>query len=207
MLLTGYSVLLCLPWLLNKPAQISSKPGNETASDSIHSLIGLHSTSGRYQRKASSSPKTIKNALMEFRPLQRTGKADNITRGVHLPVKSPPQVFSTYRGLTSARPFKALFHASDAPGVRPSGCLCDKEPYSSRSNMPSWRYFQALFSSEEQKTTRSFDFRAFIPLTQCKQTNQSPSVYHTLLEFGPSRVLSPSGLPKTSLGLPSCTSV
>jgi hypothetical protein len=57
---------------------------------------------------------------MRFLPLQRTGQADNIARGVQTTVKSPLQVSSTYRGFTSAWPSDALFHAPDAPGVPPS---------------------------------------------------------------------------------------
>jgi hypothetical protein len=60
---------------------------------------------------------------MRFLPLQRTGQADNIARGVQTTVKSPLQVFSTYGGFTSAWPSDALFHAPDAPGVPPSGCV------------------------------------------------------------------------------------
>jgi hypothetical protein len=57
--------------------------------------------------------------------------------------------------------------------------------YSSQSLMPSWRYFQTLFSSEEQKTIRSSDFRALIPFERCESTNQftSPSWRYAPPEF------------------------
>jgi hypothetical protein len=51
--------------------------------------------------------------------------------------------------------------------------------------MPSCRYFQALFSSEEQKTTRSIGYRALIPLCQRKRMNRSPRRTRTLLVFEP----------------------
>jgi hypothetical protein len=51
--------------------------------------------------------------------------------------------------------------------------------------MPSCRYFQALFSSEEQKTTRSIGYRALIPLKQRNQMNRSPIETSTLLVFKP----------------------
>jgi hypothetical protein len=51
--------------------------------------------------------------------------------------------------------------------------------------MPSCCYFQILFSSEEQKTTRSINFRALVPLNQRNHLNRSPDKTRTLLVFKP----------------------
>ena len=59
-----------------------------------------------------------------------------------------------------------MFHAPYALGIPPTRCLQTKESCSSRSLVPSCCYFLALFSSEEQKTIRSINFKALDPLVR-----------------------------------------
>ena len=99
---------------------------------------------------------------------------------------------------------EALFHASYTPGLSPSGCACKRRAVLLSEPLPSCRCFQALFSSEEQKTTRSVGCRAFIPPVHRnnlpKQIIPTPSWCSAPPEFS---------LPKrceTCVPLPSCTS-
>jgi hypothetical protein len=45
-----------------------------------------------------------------------------------------------------------------------------RELDSSQSRLPSWCCFQALFSSEEKKATRSITYRALLPLVHWEKT-------------------------------------
>lgn len=90
-------------------------------------------------------------------------------------------------------PMEALFHASCALGVRPSGrSQFQRAAFLLGLALPSWRYFQALFPSEERKTTKSSDFRALSPPeTADLHTSRYISLSPSWL-FYPSRVFDPS---------------
>jgi len=87
-------------------------------------------------------------------------------------------------------------------GLRLQGASDSKQLCSFRSRMPSCCYFQTLFSSEEQKRTRSISFRALVRLSTLnllKITEVIGKVQHPLGVFSPSRVFSPVRFPSSCL--------
>lgn len=127
-------------------------------------------------------------------PFSVCGKAGNLVRRFPgLRLGRPFRFFKPLGASLRAMPLEALFHASCALGVRPSGCSqFQRAAILLGLALPSWRYFQALFPSEERKTTKSSDFRALTP----PETADSHTLRYISLSpswlFRPSRVFDPS---------------
>jgi len=128
---------------------------------------------------------------MEFRPLQRSGKANNITRGFQDAVKSPDQAFSTSPGFTFALPVRSLVSCSWRSWgftFRVRMLKRDKllsEPVALVPLIPS----SLLFWGTEDNTVARL--QGLNPLETTDETCASVSLSCTLMAFCPYRVLSP----------------
>jgi hypothetical protein len=126
----------------------------------------------------------LPDALVEFRPLQRTGWRDNLSpRGSDRGYVASAGFFNLLRFHLASSRAAPCFMRLTLLGFRLQGASDSKQLCSFRSRMPSCRYFQTLFSSEEQKRTRSIGFRALFrlepPEPPCRRTEaQRPQSRH-----------------------------
>lgn len=91
-------------------------------------------------------------------PASSRRRAATYPRGFHSRVTVPPQRFSRSRGLESARPLPALFHAGPAPGV-----VCLSRSFSpGRAVRPLGRRYPLAVDRRARNAHRS-SFRVLVP--------------------------------------------